>query len=189
MARTSHPHTLDQHSGDLGPRITGGSPWSAGRDESRTSGAEGGPGKRSGSNPGTAPRPDPYIIGVGRSAIDTLAERCSRSTILVHLPRIESWGKQLPVTNGPALGGYGAVAMNAGLTAALPQQLRKTLTWDRGKELSAHAQFSMDTETNVFFADPHSATPSPNTTNNSAGNAAKQIDNEPSGRPLPEARP
>ncbi len=61
--------------------------------------------------------------------------------------------------NGPALGGYGAIAMNAGLTASmavLPQQLRKTLTWDRGKELSAHAQFAMDTGTQVFFADPHS---------------------------------
>ncbi|AFR47378.1 IS30 family transposase [Gordonia sp. KTR9] len=52
--------------------------------------------------------------------------------------------------NGPALGGYGAVAMNARLTASmasLPQQLRKTLTWDRGKKLSTHAQFAMDTGT------------------------------------------
>jgi IS30 family transposase len=37
----------------------------------------------------------------------------------------------------------------------LPEQLRKTLTWDRGKELSAHAQFALDTGTRVFFADPH----------------------------------
>lgn len=61
--------------------------------------------------------------------------------------------------NGLALGGYGAIAMNAALTASiasLPQQLRKTLTWDRGKEMSAHAQFAMDTGTQVFFADPHS---------------------------------
>ena len=57
------------------------------------------------------------------------------------------------------LGGYGATAMNAALTASitqLPEQLRKTLTWDRGKELSAHAQFALDTGTKVFFADPHS---------------------------------
>jgi len=33
---------------------------------------------------------------------------------------------------------------------------RKTLTWDRGKELSGHAQFTIDTGTKVFFADPHS---------------------------------
>ena len=99
------------------------------------------------------------IIGVGRSAIGTLVERRSRATLLVHLPRQQGWGEQAYVKNGPALGGYGAIAMNAALTASmaeLPQQLRKTLTWDRGKELSAHAQFAMDTGTQVFFADPHS---------------------------------
>ena len=99
------------------------------------------------------------IIGTGRSAIGTLVERSSRSTVLVHLPRLEGYGEAEPVNNGPALGGYGAVAMNAGLTAALaqlPQQLRQTLTWDRGKELSAHARFALETGTKVFFADPHS---------------------------------
>jgi IS30 family transposase len=38
----------------------------------------------------------------------------------------------------------------------LPGQLRQTLTWDRGKELSGHAQFALATGTKVFFADPHS---------------------------------
>ncbi len=139
--------------------MTGGSPWSAGCDESRTSGAEGGPGKRAGSNPGTAPRSDPYIIGTGRSAIGTVVERRSRSTLLVHLPRLEGWGTTPPTKNGPSLGGYGAEAMNAALAASisrLPGQLRKTLTWDRGEELSGHAQFTLDTGTKVFFADPHS---------------------------------
>ncbi|WP_237090260.1 IS30 family transposase, partial [Nesterenkonia sp. PF2B19] len=99
------------------------------------------------------------IIGTGRSAIGTLVERSSRSTILVHLPRFQGWGEKPYVKNGPALGGYGAVAMNAALAASvttLPEQLRKTLTWDRGKELSGHAQFAMETGTKVFFADPHS---------------------------------
>jgi len=99
------------------------------------------------------------IIGTGRSAIGTLIERSSRSTLLVHLPRLEGWGETPPVKNGPSLGGYGAVAMSIALTASmtkLPEQLRKTLTWDRGKELSAHAQFALDTGTRVFFADPHS---------------------------------
>lgn len=99
------------------------------------------------------------IIGTGRSAIGTLVERHSRSTLLVHLPRLEGWGENPPVKNGPALGGYGAVAMNKALTASittLPIQLRKTLTWDRGKELAGHAQFALDTGTRVFFADPHS---------------------------------
>lgn len=61
--------------------------------------------------------------------------------------------------NGTSLGGYSAIAMNAALTtsmAQLPEQLRKTLTWDRGKELSSQAQFTLDTGTKVFFADPHS---------------------------------
>lgn len=99
------------------------------------------------------------IIGTGRSAIGTLIERSSRSTILVHLPRLEGWGEKPPVKNGLSLGGYGAVAMNAALTVSitkLPNQLRKTLTWDRGKELSGHAQFALETGTRVFFADPHS---------------------------------
>lgn len=99
------------------------------------------------------------IIGTGRSAIGTLVERSSRATILVHLPRMEGWGDRPPVKNGPSLGGYGALAMNTALATSittLPEQLRKTITWDRGKELSGHAQFAMDTGTKVFFADPHS---------------------------------
>ena len=99
------------------------------------------------------------IIGTGRSAIGTLIERSSRSTLLVHLPRLDGWGQRPPVKNGTSLGGYGAVAMNAALTlsmANLPERLRKTLTWDRGKELSAHAQLTLDTGIKVFFADPHS---------------------------------
>jgi IS30 family transposase len=99
------------------------------------------------------------IIGTGRSAIGTIVERSSRSTILVHLPRLEGWGEKPPVRNGPSLGGSGAIAMNKALTASmarLPAQLRKTLTWDRGKELSGHAQFALNTGTRVFFADPHS---------------------------------
>ncbi len=99
------------------------------------------------------------IIGTGRSAIGTVVERSSRSTILVHLPRMEGWGEEPYVKNGPSLGGYGAVAMNAALAASmtkLPEQLRQTLTWDRGKELSGHVQFALETGTRVFFADPHS---------------------------------
>ena len=68
------------------------------------------------------------IIGTGRSAIGTLVERSSRSTLLVHLPRLEGWGEKPYVKNGPSLGGYGAVAMNAALTASmtnLPEQMRK----------------------------------------------------------------
>lgn len=99
------------------------------------------------------------IIGTNRSAIGTLVERKSRSTLLVHLPRLDGYGQQPRVKNGPALAGYGAKAMAEALSASitkLPLQLRQTITWDRGKELSNHAQFAMDTGTKVFFADPHS---------------------------------
>lgn len=45
------------------------------------------------------------IIGTGRSAIGTIVERKSRSTLLVHLPRLQGWGEMAYVKNGPALGG------------------------------------------------------------------------------------
>jgi IS30 family transposase len=38
----------------------------------------------------------------------------------------------------------------------LPSELRQSLTWDRGKELSAHAQFSITSGVKVYFADPKS---------------------------------
>ncbi len=99
------------------------------------------------------------IIGLQRSAIGTVVERQTRFTLLVHLPREEGYGLIAPVKNGPALGGYGAMSMNKALAATmttLPQQLRQSLTWDRGKELSAHAAFKVETGTAVYFADPHS---------------------------------
>ena len=99
------------------------------------------------------------IIGLGRSAIGTVVERTSRYTLLVHLPRLPGHGTVPPVKNGPALGGYGAVAMKDALAATLtemPAELLRSLTWDRGKELSAHAQFKIDTGIAVYFADPHS---------------------------------
>ena len=99
------------------------------------------------------------IIGLNRSAIGTVVERSSRYTLLVHLPRLPGYGTLPPVKNGPALGGYGALAMKNALTATMttmPAELLRSLTWDRGKELSAHAQFKIDTGIAVYFADPHS---------------------------------
>lgn len=109
------------------------------------------------------------IIGTGRSGIGTLVERHGRATILVHLPRLEGHGEQPRTKNGPSLAGYGAEAMNTAPTASittLPQQLRKTITWDRGKELSAHAAFTLATGTKVYSADPHSPWQRPTNENN-----------------------
>jgi IS30 family transposase len=99
------------------------------------------------------------IIGLNRSAIATLVERSSRFTMLVHLPREKGYGVIERTKNGPALAGYGAVTMANALSrtvAKLPQQLWQSLTWDRGKELSDHARFTVESGVSVFFADPHS---------------------------------
>ncbi len=99
------------------------------------------------------------LIGLERSAIGTVVERTSRFTMLVHLPREEGYHHQHTPKNGPALAGYGAITMKNALAttiSTLPEQLLRSLTWDRGKELSQHAAFTVETGLPVFFADPQS---------------------------------
>lgn len=99
------------------------------------------------------------LIGLHRSAVGTLVERTTRFTVLVHLPREEGYGTVPRTKNGPALSGYGAESMKTALAdtmSTLPEQLRRSLTWDRGKELSQHAAFKVETGIPVFFADPQS---------------------------------
>ena len=99
------------------------------------------------------------LIGLERSAIGTHVERTTRFTMLVHLPREAGFGVIPRTHNGPPLAGYGAVKMKNALTftmSSLPEQLRRSLTWDRGKELSAHAAFKVETGIPVYFADPRS---------------------------------
>jgi IS30 family transposase len=99
------------------------------------------------------------IIGLERSAIGTLVERTTRFTMLVHLPRQDGYGAIPRTKNGPPLAGYGAITMKNALAATIttvPAQLLRSLTWDRGKELSAHAEFKVETGIPVYFADPHS---------------------------------
>lgn len=94
-----------------------------------------------------------------RSAVGTVVERKTRYTLLVHLPREEGYRHKDTPKNGPALAGYGAITMKNALAntmSTLPAQLARSLTWDRGKEMSAHAQFSVETGIPVFFADPQS---------------------------------
>ena len=79
--------------------------------------------------------------------------------MLIHLPRQEGYGLRPPKKNGPALAGYGALTMKEALAKTMgtvPEPLRQTLTWDRGKELSAHALFTRDTGVRVYFADAKS---------------------------------
>lgn len=99
------------------------------------------------------------IIGLNRSAIGTLVERKTRFTMLLHLPRGEGYGVMPRIKNGPALAGYGAVAVRDAIATTmtlLPEQLRRSLTWDRGKEMAQHAQLSIDTGLDVYFCDPYS---------------------------------
>ena len=54
---------------------------------------------------------------------------------------------------------HGAVAVRDALLASiatLPAQLRKSLTWDQGKEMARHRDLTIATDIQVFFCDPHS---------------------------------
>jgi IS30 family transposase len=99
------------------------------------------------------------IIGLNKSAIGTLVERTSRFTMLLHLPPMEGFGTTERVKNGPPLAGHGAEAVRdaiAAKIATLPEQLRKTLTWDQGAEMAQHAQLRIDSGVAIYFCDPHS---------------------------------
>ena len=76
------------------------------------------------------------------SAIGTLVERTSRFVALVHLPN-----------------GYKAPQLRDALTAQfldLPAPLRRSLTWDQGREMTLHEELAQMTGLDVFFCDPHS---------------------------------
>ena len=77
-----------------------------------------------------------------RSAIGTLVERQTRFCLLVHLPD-----------------GHGAEAVRDRLVAAittLPEQLRRSLTWDQGSELAQHQAITLATDMAIYFCDPRS---------------------------------
>jgi IS30 family transposase len=98
------------------------------------------------------------IIGLGSSAIGTLVERTTRFTVLLHLPRVTSQEQKSGV-KGSALAGHGAEAVRDAITRAIvtmPEQLRRSLTWDQGAELAQHARLRIDAGVQVYFCDPHS---------------------------------
>ena len=97
------------------------------------------------------------ILGLGSSAIGTLVERSTRFTMLLHLPPMEGHGPR--VKNGPALAGHGGEAVRDAIAktiTTLPEQLRRSLTWDQGAEMAQHAQLRIQAGLPVYFCDPHS---------------------------------
>jgi IS30 family transposase len=83
------------------------------------------------------------IMGAGNSsAIGTLVERATRYLILLHLPEDHT---------APRVQEAMCQQM-----ALLPEQLRQTLTWDRGSEMANHAQIAEATGLSIYFADPGS---------------------------------
>jgi IS30 family transposase len=99
------------------------------------------------------------IIGLEKSAIGTLVERTSRFTMLLHLPPMDGHGQGPKVKNGPPLAGHGAEAVRDAIAVqlgSLPQQLRRSLTWDQGSEMAQHVQLHIASGVQVFFCDPHS---------------------------------
>jgi transposase, IS30 family len=83
------------------------------------------------------------IIGKnGKSAIATLVERSTRYALLASLPD-----------------GRDAISVRVALCRAiltLPAHLWRSLAWDQGGEMADHVQFSIDTDIDVYFCDPHS---------------------------------
>lgn len=83
------------------------------------------------------------IVGSNNaSAIGTLVERSTRFVMLIHLPgrrTAEEFYRALTPT-----------------IAALPDELRRSLTWDNGKEMGMHHRISIEADMPIYFADPHS---------------------------------
>jgi IS30 family transposase len=82
------------------------------------------------------------LLGTSASCIATLVERHSRFVMLVKIP-----GRRTSELVTAAL---------AAKIQELPAALFKSLTWDQGKEMSEHAQFTIDTGVQVYFCDPRS---------------------------------
>ena len=99
------------------------------------------------------------ILGLNRSAIGTLVERTTRFTMLLRLPPMEGHGSQPRAKHGPALAGHGAEAVRDAIAQTivqLPDELRRSLTWDQGAEMAQHAKLRIETGLEIYFCDPRS---------------------------------
>ena len=81
------------------------------------------------------------IAGSKNSFIATLVERHSRYVLLVKVPNKDT---------------ASVIAALIQQSKRLPRELYKSLTWDRGKEMAGHQQFTVATDIEVYFCDPHS---------------------------------
>jgi len=83
------------------------------------------------------------ILGArGKGAVITLVERRTRFVLLAPLPTRHT-ALDLKATLTPMI-------------ATLPDAIRRSLTWDRGTEMAAHAQIALAADIGIYFADPHS---------------------------------
>ena len=83
------------------------------------------------------------IVGLGhRSAVGTLVERTSRFILLLHLPHDHTAATV-------------EVAMRKAIMS-LPIELRRSVTWDQGSEMTNHANITMATGMPIYFCDPRS---------------------------------
>lgn len=99
------------------------------------------------------------IIGLHRSAIETLVKRTTRLTPLLHLPPMAGHGERPRTKNGPATAGHGAEAVRDAVTRAivmLPQKLRRSLAWDQGAEMARHAELKVLAGLPIYFCDRRS---------------------------------
>ena len=83
------------------------------------------------------------VIGKGgKSQVATLVERTTRFVMILQVPYDRSAGRVASILSGHV--------------TRLPAELRRSVTWDQGVELAAHASFSVKTGVPVYFCDPHS---------------------------------
>jgi transposase, IS30 family len=81
------------------------------------------------------------LCGSANSYIVTLVERHSRYVLLAKVPNRDSQSVITALINQ---------------AHRLPDELRKSLTWDRGKEMAQHKRFTLATDVQVYFCDPQS---------------------------------